>query len=128
MTASFLIVNGTSCSSIGSSRSVRSRLMDPYAWSLSLRTNWRSGSLRLRGHFSFVSVSKIVAWRGKHDEPSRTSVVLDLRVHLGRDPSYSCHYTLQLGTLTELLNDQAVCDVLMSINSVSDQGLCLTLQ
>jgi hypothetical protein len=70
----------------GSSRSVRSKEMDPYPWSLSLWTNWRSGGLRLRGHFSFVSVSKIEAWRGKHDESSRTSVVFDLCVHLGRDP------------------------------------------
>jgi hypothetical protein len=28
--------------------------------------------------------------------------------------------------LAELLNDKTVCDVLMSINSVSDQGGCLT--
>ena len=52
--------------------------------------------------------------------PAGLSVVLDLRVHPGRDPSYShAYYTLQLGMLAELLNDKAVCDVLMSINSVS---------
>ena len=35
------------------------------------------------------------------------------------------YYTLQIGILAELLNDQAICDILMSINSVPGQGRCL---
>jgi hypothetical protein len=62
-----------------------------------------------------------LALRVKHDEPSRTSVVLDLLCTSVEAQSHSC-YTLQLGKPAELLNDQAVCDALMSRNSVSDQG------
>ena len=64
----------------------------------------RGASLRYAtltlGRFPFVSASKNKAWRGKHDESRRTS---------------------------ELPNDQAVCDFLMSTNLIPLSGPSLQL-
>jgi hypothetical protein len=65
--------------------------------------------------------------RGKHDESSRTSVVVVL-VYPIRDPkplvATTRFGTVTPGMLAELLNDLAVNDVPMSMYNVSDPRRC----
>ena len=65
--------------------------------------------------------------RGKHDDSSRTSVVVVL-VYPGRDPKplvvATRFGTVAPGMLAELLNDLAVNDVPMSMYNVSDPRRC----
>jgi hypothetical protein len=93
------------------------------------RTDWRSRSLRGDVPFCLgIEILKPVVNMKLHDESSMTYVVVvSVRTGAsGRDPmllmaSNTIPFsTLTFGTLAELLNYQAVRDVLMSMCSVSD--------
>ena len=106
-------------------------LFDPskqtLAWSLLPMIDW--GERKSARSFYLLSRHRYIEARGKHDESSRTSVVIVSLCTLFETQKLlvatTPFGTFAFGMLAELLNDSTVRDVLMSMYSVSDPRRCL---